>query len=105
MTDLAKAKERLDAQLAELKVRLSHLETDLSEPLNPDSSERAVEQEDDESLEAQAALVTREIGSVTRALDRIEKGEYGTCLRCGNEISPARLEVRPEAALCIRCAE
>ena len=69
MPDKSILKARLQAQLAELKARLAHLETDLAEPLNADSSERAVETEDDASLEAQAALISREIESVTRALD------------------------------------
>lgn len=104
MTDTATAKARLEAMLAELKARQEHLERDLAEPLNPDSSERAVEMEDDASLEAQAALVAREIASVGRALDRIAQGTYGECVRCGDAIAPRRLEVRPEAALCIGCA-
>lgn len=98
------AKDRLEDQLAELEARFSHLERDLDEPLNADSSEQAVEMEDDESLEAQALLVTREIASVKRALARIEDGEYGVCVRCNGDINPKRLEVRPEAALCIHCA-
>jgi RNA polymerase-binding protein DksA len=102
MTDTAKA--RLEAQLAELEEREAHLARDLAEPLNADSSEQAVEMEDDQSLEAQARLVTREIASVKRALARIEDGEYGVCVRCGGDINPRRLDVRPEAALCIHCA-
>jgi DnaK suppressor protein len=98
------AKTRLQAQLAELKARLAHLESDLAEPLNAVSSERAVETEDDASLEAQAALVSREIESVTRALDRIQLGTYGACVRYGDDIAPARLEARPEASFCIKCA-
>jgi len=105
MTDTATAKSRLEAQLAELKERLSHIERDLDEPHDPDSSERAVQMEDDESLEAQAALVTREIASTDRALERIDKGEYGYCVECGEQISEGRLEARPEAALCINCAK
>ncbi len=105
MTDTATAKTRLEAQLAELKERLSHIERDLDEPHDPDSSERAVQMEDDESLEAQAALVTREIASTDRALERLAKGEYGYCVECGEEISEGRLEARPEAALCINCAK
>lgn len=104
MVDQAKMKTVLEQQLDELKRRLSHLQVDLSEPLNRDSSEQAVEKEDDESLEAQAMLVTREIESVSRAIARIEEGEYGICVKCGAEISLARLEARPEAALCINCA-
>lgn len=98
------AKARLTQQLAELEGRQQRLAQDLAEPLNPDSSEQAVEMEDDVSLEAQAALVTREIASINRALLRIENGSYGECVRCGEAISPKRLEARPEAALCISCA-
>lgn len=104
MPDLAAAKARLEAQLAELETRQARIAEDLAEPLNPDSSEQAVEMEDDASLEGQGALVAREIASVKRALARIEDGTYGECVRCGEDIAPARLEARPEASLCIDCA-
>ena len=104
MPDTAAAKARLEAQLAELEARQSRIAEDLSEPLNPDSSEQAVEMEDDASLEGQGALVAREIASVKSALARIEDGIYGECVRCGEDIAPARREARPEAALCIDCA-
>lgn len=97
-------KARLEAQLAELKQRLDHVETDLAEPLNADASEQAVEVQDDASLEAQALLIHRDMASINRALLRIENGTYGECVRCGGDIAPTRLEVRPEAALCIDCA-
>jgi len=96
---------RLLAMQSELKARLGHLVEDLAQPLDPDSSERAVETEDDISLEGQALLVSRELASVNRALERIEHGTYGICVECGAAIAAARLDVRPEAALCIACAE
>lgn len=95
---------QLAKQLAELEARQQRIAEDLAEPLNPDSSEQAVEMEDDASLEAQAALTAREIASVKRALLRIENGTYGECVRCGDAIAPKRLEARPEAALCFSCA-
>jgi RNA polymerase-binding transcription factor DksA len=104
MPDLAAAKARLEAQLAELEGRKGRIAEDLSEPLNPDWDEQAIEKEDDASLEGQGALVEREIASVKRALARIEDGTYGECVRCGEDIAPARLDARPEAALCIDCA-
>lgn len=104
MTDLAAAKSRLEAQLTELKRRQARVAEDLAEPLNANSSEQAVEVQDDVPLEQQAALIASEIGSVNRALARIETGSYGICVLCGGEISPRRLEVRPEASLCIECA-
>lgn len=104
MTDTTAARARLEAMLAELEERLARLEGDLAEPLSADSEERATQMEDDESLEGQAAVVSNELASVRRALDRIDDGAYGECVKCGAEISAGRLEARPEAALCIDCA-
>jgi len=104
MPDTAAAKARLEVQLAELLARAARIAEDLAEPLSADSGEQAVEKEDDASLEGQGVLVAREIASVKRALARIEDGTYGECVRCGEEIAPARLDARPEAALCIDCA-
>jgi RNA polymerase-binding transcription factor DksA len=104
MPNIAAAKARLDKMLAELEGRQQRIGEDLEEPLDPDSSERAVEMEDDASLEGQAALIEQEIASVKRALGRIDDRTYGECVRCGESIAPARLEARPEAALCINCA-
>jgi DnaK suppressor protein len=42
---------------------------------------------------------------VQRALERIEQGEYGDCLGCGEPIDPRRLEADPTATRCIGCAE
>lgn len=104
MVDMAAARTKLETQLAELKSRQARIEEDLAEPLNVDSSEQAVEVEDDVPLEQQAALIAKEIGSINRALLRIENGTYGTCVLCGADIAPRRLEVRPESSLCIDCA-
>lgn len=104
MTDTAAMQSRLESMLTEMEARQARIAQDLAEPLNPDSSEQAVEKEDDAGLEAQGTLLAREIASVQRALARIEQGRYGECVRCGEEIAPARLEARPEAALCIDCA-
>ena len=42
---------------------------------------------------------------VDKAIEKIEKGEYGTCETCGEDIEVKRLEARPVADLCIRCKE
>ncbi|HEX4800228.1 MAG TPA: TraR/DksA family transcriptional regulator [Sphingomicrobium sp.] len=104
MPDFAAARVRLEAALAELEARLSNIAEDLDQPADRDWDEQAIEVEDDESLERQGTLVTREIASVKRALARIDDGTYGECVRCGGAIAPARLDARPEAALCIDCA-
>ncbi len=47
---------------------------------------------------------TEEIQRIRAALSRIEKDEYGYCLRCEEDIDEKRLESNPSAPLCIRCA-
>ena len=42
--------------------------------------------------------------AVERALSSIDKGNYGLCLKCEEQIAKKRLLVRPEASLCIRCS-
>ena len=43
------------------------------------------------------------IQMIDNALDRIERGTYGICLRCNQPIAEARLEAIPHAAFCIAC--
>ncbi len=41
---------------------------------------------------------------IDAALKRIDKDEFGLCIKCEEEINPRRLEVDPAAPLCIDCA-
>ncbi len=42
---------------------------------------------------------------IEAALKRLDDGDYGYCLECGEEIAAKRLEIDPAAALCITCAD
>jgi DnaK suppressor protein len=46
-----------------------------------------------------------ELTQIGTALGRIESGDYGYCLDCGEPIAKARLEFSPASTLCIACAE
>lgn len=46
-----------------------------------------------------------ELRAIEDALARIADGSYGKCVKCGNEIEPARLKVQPTAIRCILCQE
>jgi len=43
------------------------------------------------------------IKKISKALDRIEKGTFGICEICGEDISFERLKVRPVTTQCIDC--
>ncbi|MFD6229102.1 TraR/DksA family transcriptional regulator [Streptomyces sp. NPDC060232] len=55
-----------------------------------------------------AALMTQareHLGELDQALQRLERGQYGRCEGCGGAIAPERLEIRPAATTCVRCAQ
>ena len=52
-----------------------------------------------------ASAEGRLLYSVTEALRRIYRNEYGVCGTCGKDIGKARLEAIPHASLCVSCQE
>jgi DnaK suppressor protein len=50
-------------------------------------------------------LDRRQLILVEEGLRRIDRGEYGRCMQCGEPINPKRLEVQPWARHCVRCQE
>lgn len=57
-------------------------------------------------LEKRLALergLTGHLNEVEHALQKLEQGTYGVCEVCGQPIDMARLEVRPQANLCVSC--
>ncbi len=46
-----------------------------------------------------------ELQKIDSALRRIESGDYGYCLKCGDEISAARLGFDPASTRCMPCME
>jgi DnaK suppressor protein len=55
---------------------------------------------------AQASGLRREatLRRIAAALKRVDEGDYGVCLECGEPINQKRLEFDPTALLCIDCA-
>ena len=55
--------------------------------------------------QASLARARQQLARVDAALGRCERGEFGECQDCGEDIPHRRLEVDPAAALCVGCAE
>ena len=104
MIDLKKREEVLRARLAELDSRLHRIENHLEQAPDKDWQENAVESEMDEVLEGLGQAGVTEMEAIHAALARIKGGSYGICVRCGNSISEARLDIVPHTALCRNCA-
>ncbi|MEU7380473.1 MULTISPECIES: TraR/DksA C4-type zinc finger protein [unclassified Streptomyces] len=68
---------------------------------DPEGSSTAFERAHVAALLAQAR---DHLTDLDRALERLKEGDYGRCEGCGEPIPTQRLEVRPAARTCVRCA-
>lgn len=54
---------------------------------------------------SRAAGLLRTIEEIDAALERMDAGSYGRCVRCGSAIAVERLELRPFAPGCVPCQQ
>jgi DnaK suppressor protein len=103
---LADYQATLENERARLARQLAELGYGDSGSLNYDSNFADTSQVTAERGEAEALAgeLKEALGEVEAALQRLSAGTYGNCTRCGQAISPARLEAKPAAPLCITCA-
>jgi DnaK suppressor protein len=106
--DLAAIEARLRARREEL-LRLTAAHEEESQPVELDqSSVGRLTRMDALQSQAMAAEIERrreaELARIASALERLEQGEYGYCVTCGEPIAPKRLELDPATPLCVNCA-
>ena len=103
----------LEAERAQSLARLANLTADYDGVVAASRDTNADDEHDPEG--ATIAFERSQIGALVRqvrlhvveidaALERVAAGTYGTCERCGEPIGEGRLEARPAARTCIRCA-
>jgi len=110
---IKKIRASLNTKREELQGRMAELEED-----SFDSTQSDITGEvglDEDFADAGTATFERErdlsirnnirdlIDQMTRAIERIDEGTYGTCERCGQPIDAARLRELPHASLCLDC--
>jgi DnaK suppressor protein len=107
-------KERLD----HYRALLTGLQHEIKEGLESNTQETAIVELDtaigrlsrmDAMLNQQMALELKRrqearLQRVERALKNVDAGKYGNCGKCKKPIDESRLEVQPDAVMCIRCA-
>lgn len=104
MTTLADRHAALLARQAFLKGRMSQIDTELGAHSAKDFEEMATEREGDEVLEDLGQAAQTEVRMIEAALVRIDAGNYGDCVRCGETIALGRLDLLPATPFCADCA-
>jgi RNA polymerase-binding transcription factor DksA len=102
---LKERRKVLTERLQDLTRRLSKIDAELDKPKTADWEDRAIETEGDEVLEGLGHAGEAEIALIRAALRRMDRGEYGICVTCGDEISSERLDVLPFTPHCRICAK
>jgi DnaK suppressor protein len=99
-------KEMMESRAQELHQGLRALLSGPADPVEVRDPEEwgrtSAEQDVDLALMEMQADTCRRIDE---ALQRLEKGTYGSCEECDEEIPAARLQALPFATLCLTCQE
>ena len=114
MNDSALTNKQLDTLHRLLGQRRDSLKTQLvqfesaAEPVTLDQQSVGRVSRVDAIQQQQMAIANKtqtaqQLHRTERALQRVEDGIYGDCLHCGEPIAFTRLEVQPEASLCLAC--
>ena len=103
-----KYRARIDAEIEELRA-LSSGSKDARAPVELDqqsvgrlSHMDAMQQQSMDLAKEQRRA--HRLAVLAAALKRMDEDEFGYCLRCGEDIPQARLDVDPAVTLCVDCA-
>ncbi|MDZ7773072.1 MAG: TraR/DksA C4-type zinc finger protein [Balneolaceae bacterium] len=104
-------KEQLETivrdKITETKEEIAQLK-ELTKPIKPDNAYGRLSRMDainnktinDAALREQKSRLQK----LERALERIDDGSYGRCLKCGGDIATGRLKFMPWTSRCVNCA-
>lgn len=99
-----KLEERRD-RLMRLRDQQRREREGLQEQVGQDAGDKAVREEGLDLLDQLDEGEREELRMIDSALMRVQSGSYGTCIECGEEIAPERLQALPYTPRCIDCAE
>lgn len=100
-------REIIREKIEETKEEIEQLE-ELTKPIKPDNAYGRLSRMDaiNNKTINDAALRKQknQLQKLERALDRIDEGNYGICLKCGDDIPAGRLKFMPWTTKCVNCA-
>jgi DnaK suppressor protein len=103
---LIKEKNELEKNLATIAKPVNAKKGDYEtsfEDIGTDRDDNATEVEQyADNLPVEATL-EKKLQEVLEALEKIEKGIYGICENCQQEIDIERLKINPSAKTCVKC--
>jgi len=102
---IEKEKQKLLDEQIHVSEELRNLREALQSEVDVEPDEGDAEVFEREKNSALIAVLEKKLNDVEAALKSIEKGGYGICEDCGKAIETERLEVKPDATLCLTCQQ
>lgn len=100
--------QKLTQRSQEIETQIADMEEDCV-PVAPDHSIGRLTRNDAMQSQQMARHLRERLElqqtQIKTAFDRIASGKYGICVMCKEPIGPKRLEIVPEAPLCVACLE
>jgi DnaK suppressor protein len=98
-------KAALLSKAADVRNDLENARKDISIESTAEAMEQGVRAAEREVAVERMQNAYRQLRQVESALGRIERDEFGICLKCEDDIGPKRLDALPWAVLCVDCQE
>ena len=95
--------EKLEQSRNETLEEMEHLRIEMRSMAEPTADEADIDAYEREKTFALIQTLERKVDSIEHALRMARNGTYGICENCSSRIDPARLEILPEATLCLEC--
>lgn len=95
----------LENERQNVEEELEHLREFMLAEVDVEPDEGDAEIFEREKNAALIAVLEGKLKDIEAALRSMEKGRYGICERCEKPIEAERLEVKPDATLCLNCQQ
>lgn len=105
---LEQGKEEIEGQLEGFTKKDPHVKDDYDANFPDLGTHQSTDEMAQEVSLYETALplehaLEQKLQDINGALEKINKGTYGICENCNEEIPIERLETKPEAKLCVKC--
>jgi len=100
---IKKMRKKLEAERKAVEEKISKLIKPEVDEDNPDFDDLGHDATDDILEESLLSVHKELLEKIDAAIERIDDGTYGICLKCGKEISEEDLDKEPWAEHCRNC--
>ncbi len=106
--DLEKIKEELIKEKEEIEIILRQMDEEIEKLKHSDEfeiSDISEQFEEKQDFYVKREILTKKLESINKALEKIENGSYGICVKCNSPIEENRLKLDPLTEVCRKCAQ